>query len=190
MDTRLCVRLALAVAAFSVLTALPAAAEEDCKSKVTAEGKPAKMRDLGAYPNSLFAWREAVKDKYGSEYNSWRYSKDANVDCTEKSGEWTCVRTAKPCLDLLHRAIGTAKEAAKDVVKRKDCKSEALSSYGAMKKDKKDALAEAQSGWELDVRSKHGKDWATWDNASGTDIDCHDVAGGVQCIAVGTACKI
>jgi hypothetical protein len=27
-----------------------------------------------------------------------------------------------------------------------------------------------------------------WKNATGTDIDCHDVSGGIQCIAVGTAC--
>ena len=187
MNTRLCMRLAIVAAAFSVLAALPAAAaDEDCKDKVTAEGKPAKMRDLGAYPNSLFAWRSAVKDKYGGEYNSWRYSKDAKVDCEQKKDEWVCTRTAKPCLDLLHRALGAAKEA----VKKKDCQGEALSSYGSAKKGQKDALAEAQSGWEIDVRKKYGKDYATWDNASGADIDCHDVSGGIQCIAVGTACKI
>ena len=32
-------------------------------------------------------------------------------------------------------------------------------------------------------------DWADWDKAGGTDIDCHKVGGGVQCIAVGTPCK-
>jgi len=70
MDTRFGVRLAFVAAAFSVLAALPVAAADDCKDKVTAEGKPAAMRDLGAYPNSLFAWRSAVKDKYGGEYTS------------------------------------------------------------------------------------------------------------------------
>src|SRR6185312_4527723 len=144
MDTRLCMRLAFVAAAFSVLAAMPAAAaDDDCKDKVTAEGKPASLRDLGAYPNSLLAWRSAVKDKYGSEYNSWRYSKDAKVDCTEKKGEWTCVRVAKPCLDMLHKAIGAAGNAVK-----KDCKAESLNSYGAAKKDKKAAETEAISGWE------------------------------------------
>ena len=124
MDTRLCMRLAFVAAAFSVVAAMPAAAaDDDCKDKVTAEGKPGSLRDLGAYPNSLLAWRSAVKDKYGGEYNSWRYSKDAKVDCTEKAGQWTCVRTAKPCRDLLSRALGGAKEAVKDVVKR-DCTAE------------------------------------------------------------------
>ncbi|MFN3623940.1 MAG: hypothetical protein ACK4TP_07730 [Hyphomicrobium sp.] len=188
MDTKLGMRLAFVAAAFSVLAAMPAAAADDCKDTVKAEGKPATLRDLGAYPNSLLAWRSAVKEKYGGEYNSWRYAKDAKVDCTEKDGQWTCVRTAKPCLDLLNRALGGAKEAVKEVVKR-DCKSESLQSYGAAKKDKKDALAEAESGWEIDVRKKHGKEWAVWKNATETDIDCHDVKGGIQCIAVGTACK-
>jgi hypothetical protein len=189
MDTRLCMRLAFVAAAFSVVAAMPAAAaDDDCKDKVTAEGKPASLRDLGAYPNSLLAWRSAVKDKYGGEYNSWRYSKDAKVDCTEKAGQWTCVRTAKPCKDLLSRALGGAKEAVKDVVKR-DCKAESLQSYGAAKKDKKAATSEAETGWELDVRKKHGKEYAVWKSASETDIDCHDVKGGIQCIAVGTPCK-
>lgn len=184
MDTRLSVRLALAAAAFSVLAAMPAVAAEDCKDTVKAEGKPATLRDLGAYPNSLLAWRSAVKEKYGAEYNSWRYSKDAKVDCTEKGGQWTCVRTAKPCKDLLSRAFDTAKEAVK-----RDCKSEALKPYGAAKSTGKEAEAEAVTGWEIDVRKQHGKEWAVWKSATATDIDCHNVKGGVQCIAVGAACK-
>jgi len=103
------------------------------------------MRDLGAYPNSLFAWRSAVKDKYGGEYNSWRYSQDQKVDCVEKGGQWTCTRTAKPCLDLLNRAIGGAKEAAKEVVKKKDCKAEPLNSYGAKRKARKEARSNRSS---------------------------------------------
>ena len=71
------------------------------------------MRDLGAYPNSLMAWRSAVKEKFGGEYNSWRYAKDPDVNCTEKDGQWVCVRTAKPCKDLLSRAWAARSEAAK-----------------------------------------------------------------------------
>ena len=98
MDTKLCMRLAFVAAAFSVVAAMPAAAaDDDCKDKVTAEGKPASLRDLGAYPNSLLAWRRPSRTSTAAEYNSWRYSKDAKVDCTEKAGQWTCVRTAKPC---------------------------------------------------------------------------------------------
>jgi len=187
MDMRLSLRLALVAAAFSVVAALPAAAaDDDCKASVRAEGKPATLRDLGAYPNSLLAWRSAVREKYGAEYNSWRYSKDCKVDCTEGGGQWTCVRTARPCKDLLSRALGGAKEA---VAPKRECVSEALSSYGAAKKDKKTALEEASVSWEIDVRKKHGKDYAVWKNAAETDIDCHDVKGGIQCIAVGTACR-
>ncbi len=186
MEIKFGARLAAMAAAFCVVAVLPAAAAEDCKDTVVAEGKPATLRDLGAYPNSLLAWRSAVKEKFGGEYNSWRYAKDAKVDCTEKGGQWTCVRTAKPCLDLLNRTIGGAKEA---IAPKRDCKSDSLSSYGAAKKDKKDALEQATIGWELDARKKHGKDYAVWKNAKETDVDCHDVKAGLQCIAVGTACK-
>ncbi len=184
MHTRLLVRLALAAAAFCMVGLSSAMADDDCKDTVFAEGQPAKLRDIGAYPNSLFAWRSKVKEKYGSEYNSWRYAKDRDVKCEEHDGEWTCKRKAKPCKDILHKMLDGAKAAVK-----KDCKDEPLSSYGAKKKYEKAAMAEAQSGWEIDARKKYGKEWGDWDNASGTDIDCHDVSGGLQCIAVASACR-
>ena len=113
MDTRLLVRLAFVAAAFSLFAVAPAvAADEDCKSAVNAEGTPASLRDLGAYPNSLMAWRSAVKEKYGSEYNSWRYAKDRDVKCDEKDGKWICKRSAKPCKDVLHRMLDGAATAA------------------------------------------------------------------------------
>ena len=70
-----------------------------------------------------------------------------------------------------------------------NCKDEALSSYGATKNDDKAAEQESISGWTIDTSKKYGKDWADWDKAGGTDIDCHKVGGGTQCIAVGTPCK-
>ena len=183
MNTRLFARLAILAAAFSMAAVPAALADDDCKDFVKAEGKPAKFRDLGAYPNSLFAWRNAVKDKYGSEYNSWRYAKERDVDCQQDGDQWICKRKAKPCKDVLHKVMDGAAAAVK-----KDCKSDSLNSYGAAKKNEKAAMSEAISGWEIDVRKKYGKDWATWDNAKDTDIDCHDVRGGVQCIADGVAC--
>ncbi len=184
MDTRVLVRLVLAAAAFSMVAVPVAMADDDCKDAVKAEGKPAALRDLGAYPNSLLAWRSAVKDKYGSEYNSWRYAKDRDVACDQNDGKWVCKRKAKPCKDVLHKMLDGAAAAVKA-----DCKSEPLSSYGSRKKTEKEAMKEAESGWEIDARKKHGKEWASWDNADGTDIDCHKVSGGIQCIAVATACK-
>ncbi len=182
MDTRSLTRLALAAAAFFMAGVPAAMAEDDCKSAVVAEGKPAALRDLGAYPNSLLAWRSAVKEKYGSEYNSWRYAKDRDVTCTQAKDRWTCKRTAKPCKDVLHKALDGAKLKA-------NCKEESLNSYGAAKKDEKAAQAESISGWEIDARKKYGKEWAVWDNATGPDIDCHKVGSAIQCIADGTACK-
>ena len=46
------------------------------------------------------------------------------------------------------------------------------------------------SGWEIDTSKKYGKEWAVWDKAGDTDIDCHKVGDGQQCIAVGTPCKV
>lgn len=185
MISKFCVRLAFVAAAFSILAVAPAAAAEECKDPVTAAGVPATMRDLGAYPNSLFAWRSAVKEKYGHEFNSWRYSKDRKVDCTEADGKWTCTRTAVPCMDKLHQLTGAAKEA----IKKRECKAEALSSYGARKKDRAKAEEQAIFGWEIDVRKKHGTEWAVWNNAVDADIDCRELKGGsIQCIALATAC--
>lgn len=171
-------------AAFSLFALPAAAADEDCKAELTAEGKPAQLRDLGAYPNSLLAWRAAVREKYGSEYNSWRYAKDRDVDCTKTDSMWVCVRTAKPCKDVLHRLLDTGQKSAKF-----NCKDEALSSYGARKSSEDAAIKEAEYGWMIDVRRKYGKDWAEWENATDTDIDCRSLSGGrTQCVAVGTAC--
>jgi hypothetical protein len=183
MHTRLLVRLVVVAAAFSMAGLSSAMAEDDCKDAVSAEGKPATLRDLGAYPNSLLAWRSAVKEKYGSEYNSWRYAKDRDVVCDQKDDQWVCKRKAKPCKDVLHKMIDSAATAAKA-----NCKDDSLSSYGAKKKEEDAAMEEAQSGWEIDTRKKYGKEWADWDNAANTDIDCHKVSGGHQCIAVATAC--
>jgi hypothetical protein len=184
MSTRLFLRLAIAAAAFSMAAAPGALAAEDCKDLVRAEGKPATLRDLGAYPNSLFAWRAAVKDKYGSEYNSWRYAKERDVKCEQADGQWICKRKAIPCKDVLHRVI----DGAKDTVK-KDCKSESLNSYGAAKRHEQAAIDEAISGWKIDARKKYGSEWADWDKASDSDVDCHKVGGGVQCIADATPCR-
>jgi hypothetical protein len=184
MDTRSLTRLAFAAAAFFMAGVPAAMAEDDCKSAVVAEGKPASLRDLGAYPNSLLAWRSAVKEKYGSEYNSWRYSKDAKVDCVQKKDQWICTRNARPCKDVLHKVLEGAAAKVKG-----NCKEEPLSSYGVAKNDDKAAEKEAISGWTIDTSKKYGKDWADWDKAGGTDIDCHKVGGGQQCIAVGTPCK-
>lgn len=182
MNTRLFVRLVLTAAACSAVAVMPAtAADEDCKPAVSAKGKPAVLRDLGAYPNSLFAWRKAVKDKYGQEYNSWRYAKERDVDCDQDDGEWECKRTARPCKDVLHRLIDNA-------TGKYECKDESLSSYGARKKNEKEAINQAEWGWMIDTRKKHGKQWAVWDNAANADIDCHTVRGGLQCIAVGVPC--
>ena len=173
----------IAAAAFAAGTA----SARECKTEsVTAEGDVATLRDLGAYPNSLFAWRSAVKEKFGGEWNSWRYAEKATVDCKEitsgtKKG-WKCTRTAIPCQDTLSTVVDAAQA-------KKTCKPEPLAATGSKKKTEKDAIEESKSAWRIDAKKKYGADWAKLDNASGADQDCRPVSKQFQCITVATACK-
>jgi hypothetical protein len=179
--------LILACSLFAGFAAAGTASARECKTEsVTAEGDVATLRDLGAYPNSLFAWRNAVKEKFGGEWNSWRYAEKATVDCKEitsggKKG-WKCTRNAIPCQDTLSTVVGAA-------TAKKTCKAEALSATGSKKKTEKDAVEESKSAWRIDTKKKYGADWAKLDNASGADQDCRKVSSGFQCITVATPCK-
>ena len=145
---------------------------DDCKDNVTAEGKPASLRDLGAYPNSLLAWRSAVKDKYGSEYNSWRYAKDADVACIREGravGLHAQGQAVQGCPASRARQRGARRV-------KKDCKKDDLQLLRRQEERRQSGdQARRSTGWEIDARKKYGKEWAVWDNASETDIDCHKV---------------
>lgn len=189
MEIKRLIAVACAVAG-ACFTMTGVAAARECKSEtVTAEGDVATLRDLGAYPNSLFAWRKTVKEKFGGEWNSWRYAQEAKVDCQQitsggKTG-WKCTRTAKPCQDTLSTVVGEAKEQ----LNAKDCKSEALSSYGSKKSTEDAAIEELKSGWRIDTSNKYGAEWAHWSKADDADSDCRKVGSGYQCIAIATPCK-
>jgi hypothetical protein len=179
---------AVAAAAFS---AASSASARECKQEVVkAEGEPNVLRDVGAYPSSLFAWRRAVKDKFGGEWNSWRYAEDAKVDCNEitKDGGkvWQCVRTGVPCLDTLNTVIDGAKDTV-DIIAR-ECKSDTLTATGARRADEKEAIVQSQWAWRIDVRKKYGKKWGLLDNAKGEDQDCRKVGSKYQCLTTATAC--
>jgi hypothetical protein len=176
-----CIAIAGATATVSTATA------RECKKEaVTTEGTIASLRDLGAYPNSLFAWRSAVKEKFGAEWNSWRYAEKPQVDCKEiksdKQSGWICKRTAIPCQDTLSTVVGKLAE-------KLTCKDEPLSSYGSEQSTEAKAVEEAKSGWSIDTKKKYGAEWANWENASHADHDCHKVGSGFQCIADATPCK-
>ena len=165
-----------------------ASAARECKTEaITAEGHPALSRDLGAYPNSLFAWRKAVAEKVGHEYNSWRYADSRTVDCNEidtpKGKRWVCKRTALPCKDTLSTVVAGEK------LEKLACKSEPVSAYGRREKSEAEAIEQAKWAWRIDVRKKYDASWATWDNATGADSDCRKVGDRFQCIGVGTPCK-
>lgn len=160
----------------------------ECRTEaITAEGEPALSRDLGAYQNSLFAWRRAVAEKLGPEYNSWRYADSRVVDCnqtdTPKGKRWVCKRSALPCKDTLSTVLGGEK------LEKFACKSEPVSAYGRREKTEAEAIEQAKWAWRIDVRKKYDATWAKWDNATGADSDCRKVGDRVQCIGVGTPCK-
>jgi hypothetical protein len=160
----------------------------ECKSDaVAAEGEPALSRDLGAYQNSLFAWRRAVAEKVGPEFNSWRYAEARSVDCnqidTSNGKRWVCKRSAKPCRDTLSTVLSGEK------LEKLTCKNDPVSSYGRREKTESEAVEQAKWAWRIDVRKKYDETWAKWDNATASDHDCRKVGDKFQCVGVGTPCK-
>ncbi|MCC7251447.1 hypothetical protein [Hyphomicrobium sp.] len=177
----------LRIAGLGVLMAAAfasAGVARECKSEaVVAQGHPATLRDLGAYPNSLFAWRKAVAEKYGPEFNSWRYAEKRSVDCKEKDGSWICKREALPCKDTLSTVIAGEK------LEKFTCKNDPVSSYGRREAKESAAVDQAKWAWRIDVGKKYDASWAKWDNATGADFDCRKVGDKFQCVGVGTPCK-
>ncbi len=160
----------------------------ECKSEpITAEGEPALSKNLGAYQNSLFAWRRAVADKVGSEFNSWRYADARTVDCNEvstpKGQRWVCKRKAIPCKDTLSTVIKGEK------LEKFVCKDDPVSAYGRREKTENEAIEQSKWAWRIDVRKKFDASWSTWDSAKGPDHDCRKVGAKYQCISVATPCK-
>ena len=87
-----------------------------CKETVVASGKASFTKTPGAYLSSLFAWRRAVRDRYGADFQPWRRAQGKNIDCYQgtkngKSG-WICTRSAQPCSGL----IAKIKEKVKDKI--------------------------------------------------------------------------
>jgi hypothetical protein len=160
----------------------------ECKSEaVVAEGHPAVSRDLGAYPNSLLAWRKAVAEKVGAEFNSWRYADARSVDCNQidtKNGKrWVCKRKALPCKDTLSTVLSGEK------LQKFECKSDSVSSYGRREKTETEAIEQSKWAWRIDVRKTYGDTWAKWENAAAADHDCRKIGDRFQCIGVGTPCR-
>lgn len=182
-------RLLAVAAALGVWTGF---AEEglarECRSEaVVAEGAPALSRNLGAYQNSLFAWRKAVAEKHGGEFNSWRYAEKRTVDCTEvktdKGQRWVCKRSGVPCKDTLSTVLAGEK------LEKFQCKDEPVSAYGRREASEQAAIDQAKWAWRLDVRKRFDASWAKWDNAASADHDCRKVGAKWQCVGVATPCK-
>jgi Putative peptidoglycan binding domain len=79
-----------------------AMAKECVKTKVTAASEPSISRAIGAYPQSLLAWRKAAAESADPGYNNWSSAEDRKIDCNQTTvvnGRklWVCKRTARPC---------------------------------------------------------------------------------------------
>ena len=105
---------AVALVASMSWTAPANAAEKVCKKTVVASGKASLTKVPGAYLSSLFAWRKAVRDRYGADFQPWRRAEGKNIDCYQgtkngKSG-WICTRSAQPCSGVLAKTKEKIKE--------------------------------------------------------------------------------
>jgi Putative peptidoglycan binding domain len=79
-----------------------AMAKECAKTTVTAASEPSISRAVGAYPQSLLAWRKAAAESADPGYNNWSSAEDRKIDCNQTTvvnGRklWVCKRTARPC---------------------------------------------------------------------------------------------
>jgi Putative peptidoglycan binding domain len=97
-------RFGLTFGALLVASALGSAAnaKECVKTKVTAASEPSISRAVGAYPQSLLAWRKAAAESADAGYNNWSSAEDRKIDCNQTTvvnGRklWVCKRTARPC---------------------------------------------------------------------------------------------
>lgn len=99
--------LALAIAATTLSVSTSATLAKTCKTDpVIQDGKPYVSRSLGAFPSSLVEWKRAVRDQFGSEWDTWRRAEDRKIDCQQItiSGlgrRWVCTRSARPCSGAL-----------------------------------------------------------------------------------------
>ncbi len=183
-------RLLAAGLIWAVALAAPASADKECQDKfVTKSGQRFVSRSLGAYPSSLAAWRAAVKDKVGDGWQAWRNAAERKVDCRQSTvagkKRWVCTRTARPCRTALTEALADPTEA----IAKAECQSDQLKSFGRRRASEAKAQEEAEFGWYLDTKKKLGEEWADFDNARDSDVDCFKKGSKHQCVATGTPCK-
>lgn len=144
---------------------------KDCKADaVTAEGEPFISRSLGAYPSSLLAWRKAVREQVGAEYQAWRKAEDRKVQCEQvklDSGKkrWVCVRNARPCSGGNVATGGEEKPTFTGPLRR--------GSKGDEVKSLQKLLADA--GYEVDVDGNFGRGTEAavkaFQKSKGLDVD-------------------
>lgn len=105
--SRTCVTRALVMAlattmATTFVVVAPAVAKECKADPVIKDGDPFVSRSLGAFPSSLIQWKRAVREEYGSAWDTWRRAEDRRIDCEQvqvagRGRRWVCTRSARPC---------------------------------------------------------------------------------------------
>jgi hypothetical protein len=101
-DLRRCSLVIGVAVVASGLLGSAASAKECVKTRVTAASEPSISRAVGAYPQSLLAWRKAAADSADAGYNNWSSAEDRKIDCNQTTvvnGRklWVCKRSARPC---------------------------------------------------------------------------------------------
>jgi Putative peptidoglycan binding domain len=100
VTTRFAATFSALIAASALSSA--AMAKECVKTKVTAASEPSISRTVGAFPQSLLAWRKAAAESADAGYNNWSSAEDRKIDCNQTTvvnGRklWVCKRSARPC---------------------------------------------------------------------------------------------
>lgn len=160
------------------------AAEKSCLAEpLSATGKPSSIGEL-ARANAFFTWKSVAKDKHGEDYMAWSAATERKLVCIdlmdgENKGKWECTRTARPC----KAEVVTSSTEPK-------CQDEVSVGWGARKGSEAAARAEAQSGWALLVKKEFGPEWAEWELAKSTALECvKKTKWSYQCRAQAYACK-
>lgn len=160
-----------------------AAGNQCLDEAVSATGKPSSIGEL-ARANAFFTWKSVVKAKHGDDYAAWSAATERKLSCVdlmsgENKGKWECTRVARPC--MADKSF---------VTKTPSCKEQVTSAYGARKRSKAAARAEAENGWSLLAQKTYGDDWAFWERAKDKSVDCKKKTKyAYQCIANAIACK-
>ncbi len=189
MFNRLLGLTAAAVMALS-FSVLPATAQKAAEKKANALERECKTIEVsrtgGRARSKLFArkkardaWRQKVRKKYGKQWASWLFSKDASYNCFKEKGRNRCKALAKPC-KLLAVLSGPGKV----------CTFYKISGTGTPSKLKEWAKHKARKAWAARVKEFYGPKMDTWLLSNSKETKCTDNKDGTHtCTVTSQPCR-